>query len=131
MRIITSFLIVLILVVVAFPLPAQAACVPGSAQAPSGSPTDFKDFVCYVNNFIGLLTPLLVAVSLLVFFWGIARFVLAAGDEKKVEEGKKLLIWGTIGLFVVTSLWGILQILSGSLFGSSPIGVPLLPTNTP
>lgn len=131
MRSIATFLIVLVFIIFAFPLPAQAACVPGSALAPTGSPSDFKDFVCYVNNFIGLLTPLLVAVSLLVFFWGIARFILASGDEKKVEEGKKLLIWGTIGLFVVTSLWGILQILSGSLFGASPIGIPLLPTNTP
>ena len=131
MRSIASFLIVLMFVIVAFPLPVEAACVTGSAQAPSGPPDDFKDLVCYVTNFIGLLTPLLVAVSLLVFFWGIARFILAAGDEKKVEEGKKLLIWGSIGLFVIASLWGIIQILSGSLFGSSPIGIPLLPTNTP
>lgn len=131
MRSITSFLIILMFVAVVFPLPVEAACVAGSAQAPSGPPDDFKDVVCYVTNFIGLLTPLLVAISLLVFFWGIARFILAAGDEKKVEEGKKLLIWGTIGLFVIASLWGIIQILSGSLFGPSPIGIPLLPTNTP
>lgn len=131
MRSIASFLFILMFAVAAFPLPAVAACVPGSTQAPSGPPDDFSDAVCYVTNFIGVLTPLLVAVALLVFFWGIAKFILAAGDEKKVEEGKKLLIWGSIGLFVIASLWGIIQILSGSFFGPSPIGIPLLPTNTP
>ncbi len=108
-----------------------SACVPGSNAAPSGPPTDFEDFVCYAINLIDLIIPVVTTLAFLVFFWGIIVFIRAGGDEKKIESGKQLLFWGSIALFVIISFWGILQVLSNSLFGSDPIGFPLLPTNTP
>lgn len=65
------------------------------------------------------------SVAVLFFFWGIARFILAAGDEKKIEEGKRMMFWGVIALFVMASISGIISLLQGTL------GVPGTNTNLP
>ena len=47
------------------------------------------------------------------------------GNEQSVEDGKKLMLWGIIGLFVCVSMWGIVRILVDS-FGFDG-GFPLAP----
>ncbi len=67
---------------------------------------------------IGALTtsmPLLLSLAILVFFWGIVKFINHAGDEKAVEEGKQLMIWGLIGLFVIVGIWGIVGYIQSTL----------------
>jgi hypothetical protein len=56
------------------------------------------------------------------------RFVLAAGDEKKVSAGKSLMFWGAIGLFVMVSVWGIVSILFSDFFGGN-LAFPFLRTS--
>ncbi|MCI0619845.1 pilin [Candidatus Wolfebacteria bacterium] len=66
-----------------------------------------------------LVNPIILVVSglaLVFFFWGIAKLILSAGDEKGREEGKKVMLWGIIALFVLFSVWGIVQLLQRSLF---------------
>ena len=54
------------------------------------------------------IIPVIMGMAVLVFFWGIVKFINHAGDEKAVEEGKGLMLWGMIGLFVMVALWGII-----------------------
>lgn len=54
------------------------------------------------------IIPVIMGCAVLVFFWGIVKFIHNAGDEKAVEEGKGLMLWGMIGLFVMVALWGII-----------------------
>ena len=57
-----------------------------------------------------------VGLALLGFFWGLARFIFRiGGDEKAVEEGKKIMIWGLIALFVMISVWGIVIFMQEAL----------------
>lgn len=65
------------------------------------------------------------SLAVLFFFWGIAKFILAAGDEKKIDEGKRMMFWGVIALFVMASIGGIISLLQGTL------GVPGTNTNLP
>ena len=60
---------------------------------------------------------ILVAFSsaLALFFWGIAKFILSAGSEEKQSEGKSIMLWGVIALFVMSSIWGIVRFLSQAL----------------
>jgi TRAP-type C4-dicarboxylate transport system permease small subunit len=55
-----------------------------------------------------ILIPLAFALCLLYFFWGIAKYIRGAGDEKAVEEGRRIMVWGVVALFVVSSIWGII-----------------------
>jgi hypothetical protein len=88
----------------------------------------FKDFIDIFLNLIKTMIPVIAGLTLLTFFWGLAKFIMAVGgDEKAVAEGKNLMIWGILGLFVMVSIWGILHFLTNQ-FGFSYV-VPLLPTH--
>jgi phosphatidylglycerophosphatase A len=63
---------------------------------------------------IGLeVIPLLGAVAFLVFVLGVANFIKSAGNEKGLKDSKNLIIWGVIGIFVLTTIWGIISFLKG------------------
>ena len=95
----------------------------------SGSP-DLRLFIqVYVLDILKAAIPLAASLALLAFFWGLARFIMNAGDAKGNKEGKNLMIWGTIALFVMVSVWGILRFAYGDLgFSDRPFGIPGLPT---
>lgn len=53
------------------------------------------------------LIKLLIGLALVVFLWGVAQFIYGAGEDKTREEGKKHIIWGLVGLFIMVSAIGI------------------------
>lgn len=72
----------------------------------------------FINN---VLVPVLFAVAFIVFLWGAFKvFILGANDEEAKEKGKNLMLYGLIGFFVMVSIWGLVNILTGSVqFGNS------------
>lgn len=87
-----------------------------------------KNLTDIINMFtdIGLrVIPFLGAVAFLVFVYGVARFIRAAGNEREIKESKNFLIWGVVGLFVLVTIWGIIAFLRSEFgFGG---GDPLIP----
>ncbi|MBO05762.1 MAG: hypothetical protein CMI58_01760 [Parcubacteria group bacterium] len=83
------------------------------------APTDFNSLVNIVVKLMGKVIPIIVALTLLGFFWGIAQFILNA-DKGKVQDkenkdlGKGTMFWGVIILFVMLSIWGIIGLLQTS-----------------
>ncbi len=71
-----------------------------------------------INN---VLVPVLFAVAFIVFLWGAFKtFILGANSEEVKEQGKNLMLWGLIGFFVMVSVWGLVNILTGSVtFGNN------------
>lgn len=59
---------------------------------------------------------LALAITALYFFYGIANFVYFMNDPEKKNLGKQHLLWGSIGMFIILSIGGIISILGG-LFG--------------
>lgn len=72
------------------------------------------------KRLVGLALPLVVAIALLVFFWGIVQFI--AGGEAKRDEGKKHMIWGIVGLFVMVAVWGLVGFLGTLVLGNNTAG---------
>jgi len=71
-----------------------------------------------------MLVPLAFILALLFFFWGIAKYIRSAGSEK--DEGKKVMVWGIVALFVMASVWGLVAFLQGELLGGSgPNSIPI------
>jgi hypothetical protein len=78
--------------------------------------TGVKDLIKAIGGLINPLIGILVGVALLVFFWGLVRFIFrVGGDKEAVEEGKRIMIWGLIALFVMISVWGIIAFVQGEL----------------
>ena len=91
-------------------------------------PTTFSGLVKIFLDLMRAAIPIIASLSLLVFIWGLVKFISrVGGDEKAVTEGKKLMIWGLIALFIMISIWGILRFFYSSLGFSRPFGFPLLP----
>ncbi len=68
-----------------------------------------------VKSVIDLLIPIVAGLALLYFFWGLAKFILHADNEDKREEGKQVMKWGIVALFVMVSIWGIVRFITGEL----------------
>ena len=72
------------------------------------------------NIIIQPLIYLFIGLSFFYFFWGLAIFMLNGDEEKKREEGKQHMIWGGIGLLIISGVWGILNLINstaGSILG--------------
>ncbi len=97
----------------------------------SGTPKDFTGILCIFIDLITTAIPIVAGLALLFFFWGLAKFILKADDETAREEGKQVMKWGIVALFVMVSVWGIVAFLQEDLFRVSTRSVPLLPVNRP
>ncbi len=104
---------------------AAIAFAPIIASAQSLGP--ITTLVQQAGNILKLLIPMAFALSILYFFYGIAKYVLAAGDEKKAKEGKSIMIYGVVAIAVMASLFGLvnwLQNVFGVANGSTTITPP-------
>lgn len=73
-----------------------------------------------VNQFI--LNPLIVllfAVALIVFFWGLVEFIFKAGSDEGRETGRRNMMWGIVGMFIMVAVYGIIKLILATF------GVPL------
>jgi hypothetical protein len=89
----------------------------------------------YLLSIIGfinvVLVPVLFAVAFIVFIWGIFYYFIAGGaNEEKRDQGKQLAVWGIVALFVMVSVWGLVNVLVGT-FGFGNKNAPSLPTFNP
>jgi hypothetical protein len=70
-----------------------------------------------LTNTLGIvkdvLIPLAFTLALLFFFWGVAKYVWSEGQAK--AEGKQIMIWGVVALFVMSSIWGIIGFINSDL----------------
>lgn len=62
------------------------------------------------------LIALLFAVALAYFLWGVGKFILNADNPGERKTGINHIIYGLIGMAIMVSVFGILQIF-GNTFG--------------
>lgn len=114
-----------------YTLALTLAVLPGVTFAQFGGINDFLDDVSSFIN--GTLIPLVFAIALLIFIWGIFKyFILGGGDDSSREEGKKLMLWAIIGFVIMVSVFGIVNLIAGGLGFSNDENIqniPNVPTN--
>ena len=90
--------------------------------------TDIQSFLCTFSDLINFATGVLGAIALLVFFWGLVKYIAKADDEKAKEQGKNIMVWGVIALFVMFSIFGLVKFLQNSFgtTGNNSMDVPTL-----
>lgn len=65
-----------------------------------------------VGEIFGLLIPIFVVLAVIYFIYGLAQYILKAGDEDGRRGARDTMIWGVIALFVIVSIWGLVGVLS-------------------
>lgn len=66
------------------------------------------DLINAFGDLVGLAIPIVGSLALLGFFWGLAKYIFSQGNETSKIEGKKVMVYGLIALFVMFSVWGII-----------------------
>ena len=54
---------------------------------------------------------ILIALAVVFFLYGILKYIGSGDDEESRGKSKNVMIYGIIGLFVMVSFWGIVNIL--------------------
>lgn len=64
-----------------------------------------------LSKIINGLIPIVLAIAVLIFFWGLSQYLLNAQNSEKRIEGINIMFMGVIAIFVMVSIWGIIRIL--------------------
>lgn len=70
--------------------------------------------VAQIISVINLLVALLGSVALMIFVWGGVRYLFKSEDTGKQAQ-KEFLGWSLVALFLIVSVFGILQLVQGVL----------------
>ena len=76
-----------------------------------------------LGNIVGLLIPIVFALALLYFFWGLAQYILSEEHDK--DKAKKRMLWGIIALFVMSAVWGLVRFIQTNLGVTDTPNVPV------
>lgn len=76
-----------------------------------------------LKSVFAVLINLMVAASVVVIVWGAFKMIY---NEEGRDEAKKTIYYGVIGLFVMISIWGLVNILDNTfkLSRSGPTTMP-------
>lgn len=83
-----------------------------------------------VGGLVGTALPIVVALGLLAFFWGLVKYIFAQGNEEAKADAKRIMIWGLVALFVMVAVWGLVDFIAQALgvdVGTELEGVPTVP----
>lgn len=85
-------------------------------------------FVSMIKALIEALIPIVIGLAVLAFLWGVLQYVIAK-DEDKQEEARGIMLYGIIALFVMVSVWGLVNILGDTLDLSNTVpDAPAIPS---
>jgi len=70
-----------------------------------------------ISNVVYPIIWLLFAVGIFMFAWGVAQMIMKADDVTARDEGKRHMLWGAIGMFIMVSAWGIVYLVSNTIKG--------------
>ncbi len=65
----------------------------------------------FTNSIVKSLATLFATAAMAAFFYGIVQYIwgIREGVAANIEKGQKFMVWGLIALFVMFSVWGIVQ----------------------
>ena len=89
-----------------------------------------EELIETAQEIVNSLVPLFMTLALVYFIWGLIKYIRAAGDPEAAKEGRSIMIWGVVALFVMASVWGLtsaLQDIFGVGDGIAPVSDDLIP----
>ena len=84
-----------------------------------------SQLVTEIGQIVSKIIPLMFALAIIYFFWGLIQFLRGAGDPKLHDQGKMHMIYGIIALAVMISVYGLILWLQTNLGVSSVTSLPL------
>lgn len=92
------------------------AFVPSLALA--ATPHNFKELANLIVSLLDAGVGLLITAAIVLYLFGISRSIYQSG-EKGNDALRTYAVWGLGTIFLMVSIWGILQLLQNTLFGGT------------
>ena len=70
-----------------------------------------RNFVTYI---IDPAILVIFTAGFFLFVWGLVQFIVNLNEGAEQKEGKQHMLWGIIGMFVMSSVFGILTLLDNT-----------------
>jgi hypothetical protein len=67
-----------------------------------------------ITGILNAIIPILITLGVIYFIWGIVQYVIA-DDEAAKEKGKNRMLYGLVGLFVIVTFWGLIEVIQNTL----------------
>ena len=129
MKNIKRFLWSIPLIISSFPSLALAYPTPDFYTDASGKGGGIEGFIATIGRIMDMIVPIMVGLALIYFIYGLGEYILESGEEGKKAEGRNIMIYGTIAMFVIVSIWGLVQLLqeTTNVGGKNTIEAPKIP----
>lgn len=104
--------------------------LPAVVSAQALSPiTNVNNLTTRLLGMGNTFTYLLVALAVIYIVWNVVQYFIKA-ESDRAESGKAI-VWGIVGLFIIVSIWGLVNILTNT-FKTTPTdqAIPNLGTDT-
>ena len=85
--------------------------------------------LCVIGDILNIAIPILIALGVVYFVWGVITYVIASDEEAK-KAGRNRMIFGIIGLVVIIAVWGLVRIVTNTFginSGATNITYPTVP----
>ena len=94
------------------------------------STTGINAVITDITGIINRIVPLLIGIAVLVFLWGVLKYVISGADDAdKRKEARGFMIWGIVSIFIMVSVWGLVGILQRTFnVTDGPTNIFTLPT---
>lgn len=73
-------------------------------------PSAWVDPNYIIAHTVGIVLQVLGAVCLIFFIYAGGLWLFSQGNQEKADTAKKILLWTTVGLAIILSSYGILQL---------------------
>lgn len=98
-----------------------ASLVPMVTMAQSNGPltegtnkiTDINDLTSKVADIGSVVVYLLIALAVVYIVWNVVQYMVKPSSETKTESLKNV-GWGILGLFIIVSIWGLVNLLTNT-----------------
>ncbi len=87
------------------------------------------DLIARISAIGPYVISLLMGIAVFIVIYGILRYIREGANEEKRAEGRMFIIWGITSIFLMLSIWGMVNVLLGTFkFDNSVPPIKALPT---
>ena len=105
------------------------APVLASAQSNGNSNIiDAGGLVAKLVSLGNLVIQILIAFAVIYIIFNVVRYIMAADKPEERNAFGKAILWGIVGLFIILSIWGLVNILKNTFSTNSAIPTDQFPS---
>lgn len=106
-------------------LSLTALLAPSAALAQTQVITDANSLTQKLIGLGNIAIYLLISLAILYIIWNIVQFLIKGSDDETARsKARGGILWGIVGLAVILSIWGLVNILTNT-FRTTPTNQPI------